>query len=96
MDFFPNVSLYETLQDYARVFMYGVPAETVADGILGLELNWYGDPSENPGIENTLSIWQKLREDYPFLSENWRFNQCLFRAKCDALVRRRRCLKPRC
>lgn len=90
MDFFPNVSLYETLQDYARVFMYGVPAETVADGILGLELNWYGDPSENPGIENTLSIWQKLREDYPFLSENWRFNQCLFRAKCDALVRRRR------
>lgn len=90
MDFFPEVPLRETLLDYARVFFYGVPAETVVDGILGLERNWEGDPAENPHIESTLGVWRELRGAYPRLMENWRFVQCLFRADCDALVRRRR------
>jgi len=34
-----------------------------------------------------------LLEEHPFLIDNWRFVQCLFRAKCDALVRRRRCFE---
>ncbi|MEI6578916.1 MAG: hypothetical protein WCN92_05565, partial [Eubacteriales bacterium] len=93
MDFFPNVPLYETLLDYARVFFYGVPAEKATNGILGLEINWQGDPSENPHIESTLNIWLDLLNDYPKMIENWRFVQCLFRAKCDALVRRRRCFE---
>ncbi len=93
MDFFPDVSLYETLLDYARVFMPGIPANRVADGILGLEMNWQGDPAENPHIESTHSIWFDLLEEYPKLIDNWRFVQCLFRAKCDALVRRRRCFE---
>lgn len=93
MDFFPDVSLYDTLLDYARVFFYGVPAEKAADGILGLEMNWQGDPAENPHIESTLNIWTGLLADYPGLIENWRFVQCLFRAQCDALVRRRRCFE---
>lgn len=90
MDFFPDVPLYETLLDYARVFMYGVEAERVADGILALEKNWEGDPAENPHIENTLAIWTDLLKDYPALIDNWRFVLCLFRAECDALVCRRR------
>ena len=90
MDFFPDVPLYETLCDYSRVFFFGVPAERVADGILGLEMNWQGDPAENPHIESTLRIWVDLLKEYPALIENWRFAQCLFRAECDALVRRRR------
>lgn len=90
MDFFPDCSLYETLLDYARVFFYGAPAHKVADGILGLEMNWQGDPAENPHIESTLAIWVGLLAEHPFLLDNWRFVQCLFRAKCDALVRRRR------
>ncbi|MEI6578105.1 MAG: hypothetical protein WCN92_01425, partial [Eubacteriales bacterium] len=49
--------------------------------------------SENPHIESTLNIWLDLLKDYPKMIENWRFAQCLFRAKCDALVRRRRCFE---
>lgn len=90
MDFFPDVSLYDTLLDYSRVFFFGLPAKKVADGILGLELNWEGDPYENPHIETTLSIWQDLLEQHPSMTDNWRFVMCLFRAECDALVRRRR------
>lgn len=93
MDFFPDVSLYETLLDYSRVFFFGVPADKVADGILGLEINWQGDPYENPHIESTLNIWTGLLNDYPELKNNWRFIQCLFRAECDALIRRRRCFE---
>ena len=40
MDFFPDVSLTDTLQDYARVFMPGLDAQKVANGMFGLELNW--------------------------------------------------------
>ncbi len=95
MDFFPDVLLYDTLLDYSRVFFYGIPADKVANGILGLELNWQGDPCENPHIESTLIIWQDLLTEYPSMIDNWRFVQCLFRAKCDALVRRRRCFELR-
>jgi hypothetical protein len=90
LDFFPEVPLNETLQDYARVFMPGTDGEKVANGILGLELNWQGDPAENPHVESTLKIWQELLADKPDLIENWRFVSCLFKAECDALVRRRR------
>ncbi len=90
MDFFPDGSLNETLLDYSRVFFYGLPAQKVADGILGLELNWEGDPYENPHIEHTLNIWQDLLDQRPAMIANWRFVMCLFRAECDALVRRRR------
>ena len=93
MDFFPNCSLYETLLDYSRVFFYGLPAKKVADGILGLELNWEGDPYENPHIESTLNIWQDLLAQQPTMIDNWRFVMCLFRAECDALVRYRRCFE---
>jgi hypothetical protein len=93
MDFFPDVPLYETLLDYARVFMPGIPANSIADGILGLEMNWQGDPAENPHIESTLNSWLDLLNKHPKLINNWRFVQCLFRAKCDALVRRRRCFE---
>ncbi len=90
MDFFPDVSLCDTLCDYSRAFFPGVPAQKTADGILGLEQNWEGDPVENPSIESTLYLWLSLAEGYPKLLKNWRFVQCLFRAKCDALIRRRR------
>ncbi len=90
MDFFPDVTLRETLSDYARAFYYGLPVEEVVDGILGLELNWVGDPAENSQIENTLNIWERLYEKYPSQKNNWRFVMHLFRAKCDALIRRRR------
>ncbi len=90
MDFFPDVALYDTLCDYARFFLWQADAENIADGILGLERNWEGDPAENPHIEHTLSIFESELEKAPSLMNNWRFVLCLFRARCDALVRRRR------
>lgn len=90
MDFFPDVTIRESIEDYARLFFPGVPTDLIVDGIMGFEHNWVGDPVDNPGIEATLKIWQGLMRDYPALMENWRFVMHLFRAECDAIVRRRR------
>ena len=91
MDYFgEGVSLYETLCDYARFFIWQADAKRIADGILGLEKNWEGDPAENPHIDSTLQIFEAELEKAPELIDNWRFLLCLFRARCDALVRRRR------
>lgn len=90
MDFFPDVSLYDTLCDYARFFMWQADASQIADAILGLEKNWEGDPAENPHIEHTLKLLEAQLEKAPALMENWRFVLLLFRARCDVLVRRRR------
>ena len=90
MDFFPEVSLYDTLCDYARFFIWQADAKKIADAILGLERNWEGDPAENPHIEHTLQIIESELEKAPALINNWRFVMMLFRAKCDMLIRRRR------
>lgn len=90
MDFDPDVSLKDTLSDYARLFFYGANTEKIVDGILGLELNWVGDPWENPHIENTHRLFCEVINENPELRENVRFSMCLFRAKCDLLVRKRR------
>ncbi len=90
MDFYGEISLAESLLDYARMFFFGAPAKKIADAILMLEQNWQGDPAENPTIEHTFNLFFSLSEEYPFLNDNWRFNLCLFRAICDLLVRTRR------
>ncbi len=90
MDFDPACDLRTTLLDYARAFIWQAPAEPIADAILALEADWVGDPAENPHIESTLSMLDALVSDRPALTENWRFCQLLFRACCDAYVRRRR------
>ena len=89
LDFFPEVSVRETLLDYSRLFLYGADEEKIADAILGLEKNWEGAPENNPQIENTLKAFEEILSENPELSENWRFVQCIFRARCDAFVRRK-------
>lgn len=90
MDFDPNRPLYESLLDYARLFIWQAPAAKIADGILALEMNWIGDPAENPHIEATYTLFHTLETDIPHLLDNWRFCQLLFRSICDLYVRRRR------
>ncbi|MBQ6264843.1 MAG: hypothetical protein IJK60_05280 [Clostridia bacterium] len=90
LDFDDSLSVKSILQDYARLFFAGVPADFVADAVLRLEANWEGDPAENDGIDETLDIFKSLSEKYSFLNDNWRFNQLLFRAECDWLIRHRR------
>ena len=90
LDFNDRLCIAEILQDYARLFFWGVPAYIIAEAIKRLEMNWDGDPAENEGIDKTLEIYRSLSEKYVFLNNNWRFNQLLFRAECDWLIRHRR------
>ncbi|MBR3974311.1 MAG: hypothetical protein IKJ88_00460 [Clostridia bacterium] len=89
LDFFPEVPVRETLLDYSRLFFFGADEEKIADAVLGLEKNWEGAPENNPQIENTLKSFEEILSENPELSENWRFVMCLFRARCDAFVRRK-------
>lgn len=93
MDFFPDTDVRDSLEDYSRLYFPSLPADEVADRILGLELNWQTDPAENPGIDDNLKGWESLAERYPSALKLWRFNQCLFRAKCDACLRHRRIIE---
>ena len=95
MDFFPDVDLRDTLEDYSRLYFPGLPAQEIADRILGLELNWQTDPAENPGIDDNLAGWESLAQRFPHALKLWRFNQCLFRAKCDAFLRHKRIFENR-
>lgn len=95
MDFFPDVDVRDSLEDYSRLYFPSLPASEVADRILGLELNWQTDPAENPGIDDNLRGWESLAERYPDAVKLWRFNQCLFRAKCDAYLRHKRIIELR-
>lgn len=90
LEYAPDTPVTEILEDYARAFFPGADPRRAAEGILGLEWNWHGDPAENPNIENTLRVWRELLDENPELTDNWRFVSCLFRAEGDALVRARR------
>ncbi len=93
LDFFPNVSLKETIDDYARLFFYHSDVGKIADGIFGLSLNLEGDPILNPNIENTLNLFREASDKTPELLENYRFLALLFRAVCDAIVKKRRVME---
>ena len=75
MDFFPDTDVRDSLEDYSRLYFPSLPADEVADRILGLELNWQTDPAENPGIDDNLKGWESLAERYPSALKLWRFNQ---------------------
>ena len=91
LDWFGDaITLRETLQDYARLFFWGVEPDLLADALLQLELNWEGDPALNVGIDNCLAIWEDLLARHPAQGENWRFNMHLFRAQADHYVRHKR------
>lgn len=84
-----NAKTYDIVEDYARLFFFGVDTRAAADGIFGLEKNWEGAPENNPQIENTLRTFTEISQNTPSVNGNWRFLLCLFRAQTDALVRRR-------
>ncbi len=89
LEFDSTTPLREILEDYSRLFFPRADYEKAADGIFGLEKNWEGAPEENPCIESTLSLWEEIGRETPSLADNWRYVQCLFRARCDAFVRRK-------
>ncbi|MBQ6864465.1 MAG: hypothetical protein IJO14_09550 [Clostridia bacterium] len=89
LDFDDTLSIRDILDDYARMFFVGSEPADITDAILALERNWEGDPAENPHIENTLKMWIAIGNNNPSLCDNWRYNALLFRACCDAFVRRK-------
>lgn len=90
LDFDPDTTVREALLDYARLFFPGVPEDLIADAVLALEINWVCAPENNPAIDSAYTLYTNILSEYPFLNGNWRFNQLLFRAECDMLIRTRR------
>ncbi len=89
LDFNPDTPVRELLEDYSRLFFPSADYTKITDGIFGLEKNWEGAPEENPCIENTLNIFEEVAKETPTINDNWRFIQCLFRARTDCYVRRK-------
>lgn len=90
LDFDHGASLRETLKDYARLYMPGTVAGTVADLIFGLEQNWQNAPEESASVDFVYSGFEKMLRSNPALYGNWRFMLLYFRSLCDKLVRDRR------
>ncbi len=90
LDWSPDADPRDTLLDYARCFFPGTDAQRIADAIFGLEDDWDEDPLTNPAVENTYRAFCSLRDEYPFLMENWRFVLLYFRAVCDMAIALRR------
>ncbi len=90
LEFDKNANLRDILLDYARFFMYGADSERLCNAIFALEKNWDCDPLYNPSIDVTYREFCALRDEYPFLWENWRFLLLYFRACGDEFVYKKR------
>lgn len=86
----PAASLIELLRDYSRYFIGEEFSDDFAQGLLALERNWRGPLAYNIGVTVTLQQFQDMeRRASPLTLKNWRFQQALYRAYYDALVRSR-------
>ena len=80
----------EILRQYSRYFIADQFSDDFAQGLLALEQNWVGPLLANGGVETTLQRFQAMeRTGGPKLLWNWRFQQALYRAYYDALLRDR-------
>ncbi|SIO36089.1 hypothetical protein SAMN05444166_4090 [Singulisphaera sp. GP187] len=90
LGFDPETPVVEILRQYSRYFIGPKTTEGFAQGLLALEQNWVGPLSGNDSVETTLQQFQDLeRQASPDDLRNWRFQQALYRAYYDALVRDR-------
>jgi hypothetical protein len=86
----PDANIADIVLDYSRYFVSAELADDFAGGIMALERNWTGPLATNAGVDATLAIFQGLeRRATPRDKLNWRFQQALYRAYYDALVRKR-------
>jgi hypothetical protein len=86
----PEAEVLDILREYGRYFIGPELGESFARGLLALEENWRGPVIANSGINVTWQQFQALeRQAGPELRRNWRFQQALYRAAYDALVRSR-------
>ena len=86
----PDAKVEEIVRDYSHYFISADLADDFSKGLMGLEQNWKGPLAKNTGVEETLAISQSLeKRATPQDKLNWRFQQLLYRAYYDALVRKR-------
>ena len=80
----------EILREYSRFFIGPQYTHDFAQGLLALEQNWVGPLAANASVLPTLQHFQAMeRSASPFLLQNWRFQQALYRAYYDAYTRSR-------
>lgn len=82
-------SVRDILMEYSRFFFGNKVEKDATEGILGLEKNWDGPLQNNGSVAPTLAFWQTLENQYPDLSNNWRWQMLVVRAYYDAYVRLR-------
>jgi hypothetical protein len=93
----PETPVVDILRDYAGYYIGDRYRDDFAQGLLALERNWQGSLVANTGVETTLEQFQTMeRQATPAELKNWRFQQALYRAYCDAYVRRRLLAERNC
>ena len=86
----PDMSVAAALRDFGHYFIGAEHGSAYGQGLLNLERNWDGPLAANNLVDVTLSQFQEIERDAtPMLLENWRWQQAMFRACCDAYVRQR-------
>lgn len=86
----PDADLTQILREYSRYFISPHWEDGFTQGILNLERNWRGPLLSNALVDGTLLEFQDMeRAASPQMLLNWRFQQALYRAYFDGLVRQR-------
>jgi len=85
----PSKSVQKILEEYGRFFFGPSVADASANGILGLEKNWYGPLAINGTVSMTMAYWKNLEKSHPEYAGNWRWQMLVVRAYYDWYVRQR-------
>lgn len=86
----PATPIAVALRDFGRFIVGAKDGSAYAQSLLDLEQNWLGPLAANELVDVTLSKFLAIeRTASPFVLENWRWQQAMFRACCDAYVRQR-------
>jgi len=86
----PQTPVSVALRDFGNYIVGAHDGSSYAQGLLDLEHNWEGPLAANELVDITLSKFLSIeRNASPFVLENWRWQQAMFRACCDAYVRKR-------
>lgn len=86
----PKTAVRETLADYGRLFIDCGMAQEIADGLMSLEKNLRGEPSENPIIDETYEKWTGMEKRVGrYAANNYRFEMPFLRAVFDLYQKNR-------
>jgi hypothetical protein len=86
----PEQSVAAALRDFGHYIIGAKDGSAYANGLLDLESNWHGPLASNELVDVTLARFQSIeRSASPAVLQNWRWQQAMYRACCDAYVRQR-------